>query len=302
MKKQIHNFMKGIIGDYFSDSVLHDPLCNYIDHKMMDYSLLFGRLVITHYEIFSSEPSPENVSRAAAAMELLILSIDIYDDLQDGDNNDAVWMKESPGVALNLANALAVVSQDCLAKGSSLSLNSQLLHAVHKYLLSAAVGQYRDIENTISTEEDYLEMLRLKSGSLTSMAASVGYMLTEERKEEEQIRRLSALVGIIGQIDNDMLAIQLIDQKSDMKLKKRTLPVFYLLDQRRNDLITRYYSGELRWEDLVRNKQVVKRELAASGAVQYTAVVREIYKQKYKALISELPLSKDQIMKLNEFV
>ncbi len=67
----------------------------------------FGKLCFWHYEAFV-DCLNDDIYKVAAAIELLILSYDIIDDLQDKDS-DYIWSK-TPELALNVALAMLVMS------------------------------------------------------------------------------------------------------------------------------------------------------------------------------------------------
>ena len=75
----------------------------------------FGKLCFWHYEAFSSSIN-QDIYKVAAAIELLILSFDIIDDLQDKDS-DYIWNK-TPELSLNVALAMLVMASKTIDETS----------------------------------------------------------------------------------------------------------------------------------------------------------------------------------------
>ncbi|MBT2289860.1 hypothetical protein J7E73_12050 [Paenibacillus albidus] len=85
----------------------------------------------------------------------------------------------------------------------------------------------------------------------------------------EIVAEYSSYIGIAAQISNDINDLLYFHNKSDLKSKKKTLPILFLLQQ--ND---------------------AKRD---SGALIYANAVKEIYKQKARIVMDSLPISRDKV-------
>ncbi|MEI0739674.1 hypothetical protein VQ056_28740 [Paenibacillus sp. JTLBN-2024] len=131
-------------------------------------SLLFGKMTVLHYRMFGGEG--DAVYRAAAAVELMILGLDIIDDLQDEDHGGMPWHRLSKDIALNLAIGFLTLSQETLLYSdfplervheSAAFLNRQMLVAIN--------GQTLDLLNAARDEDEYLEDGGAKVGGLIGM-------------------------------------------------------------------------------------------------------------------------------------
>ncbi|MCB8818201.1 hypothetical protein [Desulfosporosinus shakirovi] len=60
----------------------------------------------------------KDIFQAAAAVELMILSLDIFDDLQDQDNFSVPWHNINPALAMNIATGLLVLSTKAIEQTS----------------------------------------------------------------------------------------------------------------------------------------------------------------------------------------
>lgn len=99
--------------------------------------------------------------------------------------------------------------------------------------LRAIEGQHIDLLNKISCEDRYMDMVVLKSGSLTELACLIGTVLANPDKATE-VQFYGSHIGVIGQIQNDMEGMKRWDGKNDLLNKKWTLPILYLLAVEQN--------------------------------------------------------------------
>jgi len=81
----IGQVMLQLVNDYFPVKELKNYMSEFIIFKMKGH-FPFGQLVILHYQMLDGQS--KDIFQAAAAVELMILSLDIFDDLQDQDNFD----------------------------------------------------------------------------------------------------------------------------------------------------------------------------------------------------------------------
>lgn len=164
-------------------------------------SLLFGKMTVLHYRMFGGEG--DAVYRAAAAVELMILGLDIIDDLQDEDHGGMPWHRLSKDIALNLAIGFLTLSQETLLYSdfplervheSAAFLNRQMLVAIN--------GQTLDLLNAARDEDEYLKMVEQKSAALLVCACMIGVILATGQADE-RVAEYAREVGIAAQIKND---------------------------------------------------------------------------------------------------
>lgn len=189
-----------------------------VEEKLRE-SLLFSRMTVLHYRAFGG--SGKAIYRAGAAVELMILSLDIIDDLQDKDNKETVWSRMSPEIALNIALGLLTLSQQMLltsdfpeerASGAARLMNEQVLSAIN--------GQTTDLLNDIESEEEYIEMVRQKSAGLLVAACMIGTLLATGEIHEE-VRKYAEELGIAAQMKNDIRDLLNWDNKNDFWNRKK---------------------------------------------------------------------------------
>ncbi|HZH63207.1 MAG TPA: polyprenyl synthetase family protein, partial [Metabacillus sp.] len=169
--KLVKQYMNHSITSCVKNTDLKNLLLSFLEKRE---ELPFALIMIIHHQSFSGKD--EEVALLAAAVELLILSFDMLDDLEDLDNVDEPWMKVEHPVSLNAATSLFTLSQQTV-----LSLHSpyklQILEVFMKFSIQAMEGQHVDLKNLILTEEECLEVMKNKSGSLIALASTSGMLL-----------------------------------------------------------------------------------------------------------------------------
>ena len=198
---------------------LKNLLLSFLEKKQ---ELPFSQLTLIHHQSFSGRD--EEIVQLAAAVELLILSFDMLDDLEDLDNVDEPWMKIDHPIALNAATTLYTLS-----KLAVLSLHSsnklQILEAFMKFSVQAMEGQHVDLNNTVLTEAECLDVMKKKSGSLIALASVSGMLLAGENFPI--VEEYSYQLGIAAQIDNDFRDL-FNPLKNDVSTQKKSLAYLYL--------------------------------------------------------------------------
>lgn len=250
----------------------------------------FGELTILHYQMF--EGNSPDIPAAAAAVELMILSLDIFDDLQDNDNFSVPWTQINPAVSMNLATGFLVLGMKVLEKTSfEKSIVSRAISDLYTQVLKAVNGQHLDLKNTFETSEDYLHMVEIKSGSLLASACLVGTTLANP-SYNEIVSNYAVHMGIIAQLKNDLQDISRWDEKNDLLNKKKTLPTLYLLQnqQRQFDIIRDYYNGKIEAEKLFKVKKTIHEIIRKSGVFEYMEVMIRVHQLKATELIHNLDI------------
>ncbi|BFH60190.1 polyprenyl synthetase family protein [Paenibacillus azoreducens] len=236
-------------------------------------SLLFGKLTVLHYRMFGGEGS--GIYRAAAAVELMILGLDIIDDLQDEDHGGMPWHNLSKDIALNLAIGFLTLSQEVLllcdfplehVHQSAVYLNRQVLTAIN--------GQTLDLLNTARDEKDYLRMVEQKSAALLVCACMIGVIMATGRPDE-RVEEYAREVGIAAQIKNDYRDLLDWSNKNDFLRRKKTLPLLFLLSAAESEeerWIQDYFAGRLELEEVRDRSDEFAAIVERTGTTLYTSV------------------------------
>jgi len=263
------------------------------EKKAVGYS--FGKLCYLHYEAFV-ECLNEDIYKVAAAIELLILSFDIIDDLQDKDS-DYSWTK-TPELSLNVALAMLVMASRTIRE-TSFEHKSAAIQILDDYALRSINGQQLDLLNSCRDEQSYLQMIEQKSGSLTAMSCLIGEVLAKGETSSD-VNEYGKYIGIIQQIKNDIQSLKTWGSKNDLLNKRYSLPIIYLLSQR-NDVsksVISYYNDNI---DAFLDNNATENELTNGGAIRYTITVKNVYKLKALDNLENMAindLGKDYLKKL----
>lgn len=172
-----------------------------------------------------------------------------------------------------------------------------------KYGLRSINGQHMDLLNMCRNETDYIKMTLEKSGSLVALACLVGVVLATNDYPEE-IVVYSELIGLIGQINNDLMDIRIWNEKNDLINKKFTLPIIYLLNCKDDELqfIPDYYDNKLDVSEIVKNQELIDHKFIDTGAIVNTEVIKKIHQDKAVTEIKKLNIEQYQIDLLLKYV
>jgi len=205
----------------------------------------------------------------------------------DNDNNEAVWMKSGPPSALNMSVSLMTIfHQKLLEIVDDKTITKDILN----YLLNAVEGQYIDLNGVHNTSQ-YIEMVKLKCGSLICLTNILGLSFAE-RDYRYIVEDYSYDLGIIAQIENDIQDVYKFDEKSDWRLKKKTLPILYLLNPLivEGEIVRKYYSNQITFEEFLSHKDTIISNLKAVGAINYALTKKYIYEHRALNKIESLPI------------
>jgi len=239
-----------------------------------------------------------HIIKAAALTELVMLTLDIVDDLQDRDKGHRIWMTCPEAYTLNavLAFLMMFMGEAGQLQWQTGRTMTPFLPEISQWVLSAVNGQQKDLNPHahIADEADYFKMVQLKSGSLIQLACYLGYSLAESSSAglTGQIDELAACLGVVAQIENDVRNLEQLGPGNDILQKKRTLPILYMLSQEQDGFpeLAQYYDGRLGAEDFIRqHKQACLQAIADSGCLEYAKIIQALYYDKAEQLFESMP-------------
>lgn len=192
---------------------------------------------------------PQQALPAAAALELIHNFSLVHDDIQDRSHSRrgrrAVWDIWGAAHGINVGDGLFVLARLALHRLADRGVppirqqSSTLV--LDRACMALCEGQYMDMmfESRIDVdEEEYLDMIRLKTGSLLAASAQIGALLaTDDATRIEQFRQFAENLGLAFQIEDDILGVwgdEAVTGKSaatDIRDKKKALPAVYALNQ-----------------------------------------------------------------------
>lgn len=242
----------------------------------------------------------ESTYRAATLIELLHTATLVHDDVVDDSNQrrgffsiNALWK-----------NKIAVLVGDyLLSRGMLLALENndfELLKIVSNAVKEMSEGELLQIEKArkLDIEETvYFEIISKKTASLIASCCAVGAASSgADVKIIDLMRDFGLNVGIAFQIKDDIFDYQQVGTAGkptgiDIKERKMTLPLIYLLNQ----------SG---WADKRKIINIVKNHnhspekvaqvmamVRESGGIQYATNLMESYRNKAIDLLNGFPAS-----------
>ncbi|SFL35593.1 competence protein ComQ [Paenibacillus sp. 1_12] len=283
--------MRRIVDKYVTEPDLNELLKTFIQDKAAEGSQWSNITRYTHYMLGGDSP---RIDLAAAMTEIILLSFDIIDDLQDGDNKEKPWIVCSHAFTLNgiLAFLFSFMTEVSVLQES----NGQaplLMEKLGAILSQSINGQQIDLNDSISSESDYLTMIEKKSGSLLRFACSMGYLLIPDLDQRtiHTMDQLANYIGMISQLDNDIRDVLRFDVKNDLLQKKRTLPVLFLLMEKDEHFpyIQQYYNGQLTYNEFVLRKRECIHYIEDSGCIEYCKIIQSLHTDQANQLFESLP-------------
>ncbi len=263
--------------------------------------------VALSYQAASEPGGRENWTRAvpaAAAVEIAMAAADLLDEVTDHDPSPIIE-RYGPGQALNTANLMLVMAQqallhDALRNGGEHALTA--LDALQNMLVEAAVGQHLDMlyERMGSAEvtvEMSNNMTQMKAGALISGACRIGALTAGAPVGVvELLARFGREIGGIAQLENDLRDVlphsalggaSHAQQKTDLLLRKRTLPIVFTLNDDSEELNTlqrAYSSDDISDFDEERLREAV----LAAGGIQFGELILNVHRENALSVLAEL--------------
>jgi geranylgeranyl diphosphate synthase, type II len=151
---------------------------------------------------------------AALAIEVFhnftLMHDDIMDEAPLRRGKDTVHKKWNTNTAILSGDAMMIMSYQLLSESRTTDL-SEVLHVFNKMALEVCEGQQLDMDfgNSSSvTEEDYLNMIRLKTSVLLGAALEIGALIGGANATERKlIYEFGVNMGIAFQLQDDLLDI-----------------------------------------------------------------------------------------------
>ena len=243
----------------------------------------------------------ESTYRAASLVELLHTATLVHDDVVDDSNErrgffsiNALWK-----------NKIAVLVGDyLLSRGLLLSVENEdysLLKIVSDAVRQMSEGELLQIEKArkLDIKEDiYFDIIRMKTASLIASCCACGAKSAGADDETvEKMRQFGENVGIAFQIKDDLFDYQKSNKTGkpvgiDIKEKKLTLPLIYLLNHSDNSVKRKVIN-------IVKNHNTDKEKVGevidlvtSNGGMSYANEKMCIYEQQALDSLNEFPESK----------
>lgn len=203
---------------------------------------------------------------AAAAVELVHNFSLVHDDIQDNSpkrrGRDTVWTKWGAPMAINVGDALFVISNQAIMDLKSnypAETVVKVAEVLHNTCLDLTRGQFMDMsyeERTDLQVEDYWPMISGKTSALLTACCQIGGILGgADPEKEEAYRSYGHYLGLAFQVQDDILGIwgdENVTGKSvasDLVEGKNSLPVLIGLGKKKK-FAERWARGPIKPEEV----------------------------------------------------
>ncbi len=220
---------------------------------------------------------------AAAAVELIHNFSLVHDDVQDQSElrrgRQTVWKKWGPAHAINVGDALFILSHLALLELKEripMEMAMKAGQIVNDACLALTSGQFMDMSyesrTDLSIEGDYWPMIAGKTAALLAACTHVGAVLGgADESTQEAYQSYGHFLGAAFQIQDDYLgiwgdsALTGKSVESDLVTGKKSLPVLYGLGKK-GPFAQRWVEGPVRADEVPH----LAEQLAAEGAKLFT--------------------------------
>ncbi|CAB3287684.1 Short chain isoprenyl diphosphate synthase [Methanocaldococcus lauensis] len=230
---------------------IDEELKNYVnkDDKLYNASkhLLFAggkriRPYLTVVTYMLKKDDIEKVLPAAVAVELIHNYTLIHDDIMDNDDErrgkPTVHKVYGEPIAILAGDLLYAKAFEAVSKINNEKKSYEVLKILSKACVDVCEGQAMDMEfeNYFPSMEEYLEMIRKKTGALLEAAVEIGAVMGDCNEEERKaLKEYAKRIGLTFQIQDDILDL-IGDKKkigkpvgSDIREGKKTIIVIHAL-------------------------------------------------------------------------
>lgn len=234
---------------------------------------------------YFGEPSDPRLIPGSVAIELTHLATLYHDDVID----EAVDRRGVPSANARWDNTVAILTGDYLfARASELSadLGTGVCRLLARTIAVLCDGQIREVDASGSaeqSEENYLEIIRRKTGVLIATSCRLGGMLSDTPEEHlETLETFGEALGLAFQLSDDIMDVTASQMElgkepgTDLREGVYTLPVLHALHRGpdRHELQRLLAHGAPDGEMLDRALEIVR----GGGSVEHAreAVSREV--------------------------
>ena len=169
-------------------------------------------LMLLSYGLFKDDV--ESVLMPACALETYHNYTLLHDDLMDNADmrrgHETVHRKWDANTAILSGDSMLVLAYERMAKCNPVYL-SDVLHTFTETALEIGEGQQYDMEfetrNDV-TEDEYIEMIRLKTSVLLACAQKIGAILAgASKQDQDNLYKFGEQIGLAFQLQDDYLDV-----------------------------------------------------------------------------------------------
>ena len=169
-------------------------------------------LMLLSYQLYRDQP--DDIMMQALGLETFHNYTLLHDDLMDGADmrrgHQTVHRRWNDNKAILSGDAMLIMAYRLMAQCSADKL-PQVMQLFSETALEIMEGQELDVSfetrNDVS-EEEYIEMIRLKTSVLLACALKMGALLADAPQEDAQLLyRIGERVGLAFQLQDDLLDV-----------------------------------------------------------------------------------------------
>ena len=169
-------------------------------------------LMLLSYNLFKD--NPESILMPACALETYHNYTLLHDDLMDNADmrrgHETVHRKWDANTAILSGDSMLVLAYERMAQCSPVYL-ADVLHTFTETALEIGEGQQCDMDfetrNDV-TEEEYIEMIRLKTSVLLACAMKIGAILAgASKQDQDNLYKFGEQIGLAFQLQDDYLDV-----------------------------------------------------------------------------------------------
>ncbi len=211
--------------------------------------------------------------RAAAAVELFMVALDVLDDAEDSEES-ALQAELGAACALNVSTGLLLIAQQGLLAAGNGGDGVGLAHLLLNAGLHACAGQHADLTGVSEQPVGLDDALAVTAGKSASLAAAICQLGAARAGADSAMQSLFArfgwYLGMVAQLINDLKGLQpdAVD-KTDIALGRPTLPLAH--------------AAQL--APTAETEAIVRVAVWTDGPAQLTWAVAETYRSHALALI-----------------
>lgn len=250
----------------------------------------------------------------AISLELLHNFALIHEDVEDGNTErngrPSIWWTWGPAQAINAGDGMHAMARMAIFattdQGEQAERVTQALRTLDNAAMLYCEGEYADImmqEQLVLSTEKYLDMARIRSGSLFGASAQIAAIAVNRPELASLLFNLGQIAGTARQVAEDYMLFwggQQLDpvQQGRLLTKKKNLPVVHTFESATPGAKRRL--GEIYAQRVIdpAKLEVMKNLLEESGARDYTVEVLNRLVNDASAELEAEPLSEEVKIKL----
>jgi len=240
----------------------------------------------------------------AGLIEVIHTASLIHDDIIDNSalrrGRESVHAKWGPNITVLLGDFLYIKSIGLCLRASDDRIIS-IMAELSARMIEGELTEYFYSRNPEITENQYLDIIDMKTASLFSAASRIGAALGRlDPESESRLADIGKYFGMAFQIIDDLLDFEGREEilgkpvLSDLAEGRITLPLIHALDGPPGDGAGRL-AGFVRRKDLdASDRKAVLDILRTRGSLDYAFAKAEGYTEKARALLASFPESPER--------